>query len=131
MTVMEIATWRETTWSTADLAGFEVEATDGGVGKVDDKTRDVQTHGFLVVDTGPWILGKKVVIPAGLIREIDLDSETVYLDRTKDEIKNAPEFDAQEVNERRRAELSGYYEGRGGRTAPGAAATEGDDRSRR
>jgi hypothetical protein len=31
--------------------------------------------------------------PAGLLRDVDLDAETVYVNRTKDEITNAPEFD--------------------------------------
>ena len=116
MTVMEIATWRETTWSTANLVGYEVEAIDGGVGKVDDKTRDVQMHGFLVIDTGPWILGKKVMLPAGIVQSVSLDEEKIYVDRTKDEIKNAPEFDDERFSgEPYRNELATYY---GGRTTP-------------
>jgi hypothetical protein len=33
------------------------------------------------------------MLPAGVIRDIDLDTETVFVNRTKDQIKNAPEFD--------------------------------------
>jgi hypothetical protein len=110
MTIMEIVTWRETTWSTADLVGFEVEATDGGIGKVDEKTRDVQTHGFLVIDTGPWIFGKTVMLPAGVVTSVALDEEKIYVDRTKDEIKNAPEFDDERfLDEPYRNEVVNYY----------------------
>ena|SRR5687768_3403031 len=110
MTIMEIITWRETTWSTADLVGFEVEATDGSIGKVDEKTRDVQAHGFIVVDTGPWIFGKKVMLPAGVIQSVDPDSEKIFVNRTKDEIKNAPEFDDKRFrDEPYRAEVGDYY----------------------
>jgi hypothetical protein len=46
-----------------------------------------------VVDTGPWIFGKKVLLPAGTIENVDVQNRKVYVDRTKDEIKNAPRFD--------------------------------------
>ena len=110
MTTMEIVTWRETTWSTADLVGFEVEATDGGIGKVDERTRDVQMHGFLVIDTGPWIFGKKVMLPAGVVQSVSVDEEKVFVDRTKDEIKNSPEFDDERfLDEPYRNEVVSYY----------------------
>ena len=54
-----------------------------------------------MVDTGPWIFGTKVVVPAGVVAHVDLDTEKVYLGRTKDEIKNAPEFDADKLSRRR------------------------------
>jgi hypothetical protein len=75
-----------------DLTGFSVEATDGSIGKVDEATYET-SRSYTVVDTGPWIFGKKILLPAGVVERIDLDSETVFVDRTKDEIKNAPEFD--------------------------------------
>lgn len=93
--------------SQRDLVGFEVEALDGGIGKVDEATYDTGAS-FVVVDTGPWIFGKKVMLPAGVIKSVDVDEEKVFVDRTKDEIKNAPEFD-QEDNEVYQSALSGYY----------------------
>jgi hypothetical protein len=106
----ELHTWREPAWGTTDLAGFEVEATDGGIGKIDQDTRDVQAHGFIVVDTGPWIFGKKVMLPAGAITAIDADDGTVFLDRTKDEIKDSPEFDEAGFREEPyRTRVGDYY----------------------
>jgi hypothetical protein len=75
-----------------DLTGFKVEATDGSIGKVDEATYDTGSS-YVVVDTGPWILGRKVMLPAGLIERIDPDDERVYVGLTKDEIKDSPEFD--------------------------------------
>ena len=46
-----------------------------------------------MVDTGPWIFGKKVMLPAGVLKTVDHVNEKVFVNRTKDEIKNAPEFD--------------------------------------
>jgi hypothetical protein len=94
-----------------DLAGFSVEAIDGGIGKVDEATYDT-ARSYVVVDTGPWIFGKKVMLPADVIQRVDLDSETVFVERTKDEIKSAPEFDeATYRDEPYREELGGYYHG--------------------
>ena len=72
--------------------GYDVEAEDGSIGKVDDATYDTDSS-YLVVDTGPWIFGKKVMLPGGVIRSVDHDDERIFVNRTKDEIKNAPEFD--------------------------------------
>jgi hypothetical protein len=98
--------------STVDLTDFAVEARDGGIGKVDEATHEAGGS-FIVVDTGPWILGKKVVLPAGAIRDVDIDAETVFVDLTKEEIKNAPEFDEKTYREPSyRNDLGEYYRGR-------------------
>ncbi|MFF7081149.1 PRC-barrel domain containing protein [Streptomyces lavendulae] len=75
----------------ADLTGYGVEALDGSIGKI-DKHSDEVTDAYLVVDTGVWILGREVLLPAGLVTRIDHAAEKVYVDRTKDQIKAAPEF---------------------------------------
>jgi hypothetical protein len=109
MAIAEMWTFTVETAPNIDLTGFKVEATDGDIGKVDEATREVGGS-FLIVDTGPWIFGKKVMIPAGLIRDIDPDSETIFVNRTKDEIKNAPELDETRYHDQAyRAELGTYY----------------------
>ncbi|MFM9441386.1 PRC-barrel domain containing protein [Streptomyces acidiscabies] len=75
-----------------DLTGYKVEATDGGIGKVDKYSDDVSSS-YLVVDTGVWIFGKHVLLPAGTVRTIDQAERKVFVDLTKDQIKNSPEFD--------------------------------------
>ncbi|MFD9034451.1 PRC-barrel domain-containing protein [Streptomyces sp. NPDC059567] len=75
-----------------DLIGYKVEATDGAIGKISKHSEEVGAS-YLVVDTGVWIFGKHVLLPAGTIKLIDNTEETVYVDRTKDQIKDAPEFD--------------------------------------
>jgi hypothetical protein len=91
------------------LVGHSVEATDGRIGKIDEATDDVGAS-YVVVDTGPWIFGKRVMLPAGVIKAIDSEEQVVHVARSKDEIKNAPPF---EENEYRttdyRALLEAYY----------------------
>ena len=57
-----------------------------------------------------WIFGKKVMLPAGVFRSVDHGNEKVFVNRTKDEIKNAPEFDDSMRNdEKYRTDLGSYY----------------------
>jgi hypothetical protein len=101
--------YRETIRIQPDLSGYKVEARDGSIGKI-DKASDAVGSACIVVDTGPWILGKKVMIPAGAVQDVDPDTETVFVDRTKDEIKNAPEYDEGKFNDPSyRDELGRYY----------------------
>ena len=105
----DLWTYTDTSISQRNLAGFSVEALDGSIGKVDNATYDVG-QSFIVVDTGPWIFGKKVMLPAGVIRDVDLDTETVFVNREKEQIKNAPEFDEKLYRDSKyRDELGGYY----------------------
>lgn len=98
-----------------DLAGFSVKAVDGGIGKVDEATYE-PARSYVVVDTGPFIFGKKVMLPAGVVMRVDVASETLFVELTKDEIKNAPQFDeATYVDEAYRDELGGYFQGGAGR----------------
>ncbi|MFJ8043254.1 PRC-barrel domain containing protein [Kitasatospora sp. NPDC096147] len=94
----------------ADLTGYRVEATDGHIGKVDKHTVDVDSA-HIVVDTGPWIFGKEVLLPAGTITRVDVNEETVWVNRTKDEIKNSPEYvkDQHTDDLDYRNRLAGYY----------------------
>ena len=75
-----------------DLTGFEVEAMDGSIGKIDEATNH-EGASCLVVDTGFWIFGKKRMIPAGVIHKVDLDLRKVYVDMSKDQIRAAPDYD--------------------------------------
>jgi hypothetical protein len=92
--------------SGADLVGYSVEATDGGIGKIDESSVDAG-RAYVVVDTGPWIFGKKRMIPAGVIERVDDADEKVYVRLTKDQIKDAPDFE--ESHRSRRDEYDSYY----------------------
>jgi hypothetical protein len=47
----------------------------------------------VVVDTGPWIFGSKVMLPAGTIGRLDRSNRRAYVACSKDEITTAPKFD--------------------------------------
>ena len=92
-----------------DLVGYHVEATDGGIGKIDESSH-ITDESYVVVDTGPWIFGRKVLIPAGTVTHIDHTDRKVYVDRTKDEVKSSPEFEPDTYTQPAyREKISSYY----------------------
>jgi hypothetical protein len=106
----DIWTYREQQAAQSQLAGFDVEATDGSIGKIDEATSETGAQ-CLVVDTGFWIFGKKRMIPAGVIETIDLDKEKVYVNMTKDQIKGAPDYDeALRQDTSYRDQVGAYYD---------------------
>jgi hypothetical protein len=107
---VEMWTYREAdAVEDVDLTGFEVDATDGPVGKIQEAAYELGSS-WLVVDTGPWIFGKKVLLPAGTVESIDPEERKVYVDRAREEIKNAPEHDPSGYAEQEyRLALADYY----------------------
>ena len=98
----------------ADLSGFGVEALDGRIGIVEQATQTPR-RSYMVVDFHPWISGSKVLLPAGLIDRIDADTRTVHVDRTKGEIKGAPELGSGRfIDDAYLAHIGGYFGGLGG-----------------
>ena len=102
--------YRDSAWSDdRDLVGYEVEAKDGKIGKVDAASSEAAAQ-WLVVDTGFWILGKKRVIPAGVVVGMDHEARTVIVSMSKDQIKAAPDFDESDwAREDTRGQHADYY----------------------
>jgi hypothetical protein len=107
-------TYRDASWISArNLVGYKIQALDGDIGKVDDATYDVGSS-YIVVDTGPWIFGRKVMLPAGIVNSVDHGDQRVLVGRTKDQIKNAPEFDESMMKDEKYRDRLGSYYGEGG-----------------
>ena len=104
---LDLWTYNEDLKTVTDLDGFEVAALDGDIGKVDDATYDVGSS-YIVVDTGPWIFGKKVLIPASAVVRADLDNRKVFLRLTKDQIKESPEL-SDTMTDEDRDRVGSYY----------------------
>ncbi len=107
----QIWVWRE--GQTDPIDGFDVEATDGSIGTIDEATYEVGGS-YFVVDTGPWIFGKKVLLPAGVVERVDYDNGDVYVGLTKDQIKNSPEFNESTYREEAYRTSVGDYYGQSG-----------------
>ena len=103
-----------------EIVGFDVEAVDGDIGKIDAHSFETDDS-HIVVDTGFWIFGKRRLIPAGAVTAVDHDNQKVMINLTKDQVKDAPDFiaergdDVPDVEDRiedgrdYRAEYNEYY----------------------
>ena len=92
-----------------DLIGFDVEATDGHIGKIDENSVTAG-DAFIVVDTGFWIFGKKRMIPARSVKQINVADRKVFLSLTKDQVKEGPDYDAvRRAEHDYRDSITGHY----------------------
>lgn len=81
--------------SAKEVTGYHIQATDGEIGHVDDffVSETEWNIQYVMVDTRNWLPGRKVLILPDSIREIDWEGSQVFVDHTRDEIKESPEFD--------------------------------------
>lgn len=81
--------------SANEVTGYNVEATDGSIGHIEDVMVDETDWAvrYLMVDTKNWWPGKKVLISPDWRREIVWSEQKITVDVTRDKVKNAPEFD--------------------------------------
>jgi sporulation protein YlmC with PRC-barrel domain len=75
-----------------DLKGMTIRARDGEIGEVDDFYFDDDnwTIRYLVVDTGSWLTGRKVLISPIALRNADPANRRIEADLTKKQIENSP-----------------------------------------
>jgi len=81
---------------------------DGDIGHVNEAINELLGGSYLLVDTGP-VFGRMVMLPAGVVERIDTVEHKVYVDRTRDQIKAAPEYDQTVDDAQYRDRLGGYY----------------------
>ncbi|MBW4622726.1 MAG: DUF2382 domain-containing protein [Cyanosarcina radialis HA8281-LM2] len=77
-----------------DIIGFDVYSDNDKVGSVDDVLVDEEGEfRYLVVNTGVWIFGKKVLLPMGRARIYNNNDRRVYVNGlTRQEVENLPEY---------------------------------------
>jgi uncharacterized protein YrrD len=94
------------------LIGNRIHATDGELGTVaefyfDDETWTIR---YMVVDTGYWLSGRKVLISPAALGTPDWESKTFPVRLTQEQIRNSPDIDTkQPVSRQHEVELSQYY----------------------
>lgn len=89
------SSWDSNLRSSKDVTGHDIQATDGAIGHVDDFIFDDDNWAirYLIVDTKDFLPGKKVLVSPDWIERISWDDKKVYVNLTRDAIKNAPEYD--------------------------------------
>lgn len=92
----------------AQLIGHKVEGIDGAVGKVVDVNL-TPSDSYLVISTGR-VLGHQTILPAGTVNHVDAAAHKIYIDRTQDQVKTAPEIASDERDDPGyRDALAAYY----------------------
>ncbi len=92
-----------------DLKGFSIAASDGTIGKVKDTYFDDREWvvRYLVVDTGGWLLDRKVLISPLFIRGVDWDAATVQVPLSRELVKSSPDIEVDKPVSRQQEEA--YY----------------------
>ena len=80
--------------SSSEIAGYDIQASNGAVGHLEDLVVDDETWTvrYLEVDTRNWLPGKKVVLSAAWISSVVPQKETVVMNIEKRRIQEAPEY---------------------------------------
>ena len=77
------------------LSDYDIHAKDGDIGAVKEFLfdKDSWVTRYLVVDTGNWLSGRKVLISPMSIGKPNPDEKKLPLSLTRDQIKRSPVFD--------------------------------------
>jgi len=80
--------------NTSDVNGYDIEASDGEIGDVKDFIIDDENWAirYLIVDTGGWLPGKKVLIAPQWIERVSWEDSKVFVNLSRDAIEHSPEF---------------------------------------
>jgi len=94
------------------LTGFIIHATDGELGQVDefyfdDRTWDIR---YLVVKTGGWLSGRKVLISPAAFKTPDWKSKSFPVALTLEQVRNSPDVDTEKtVTRQHELDLHNHY----------------------
>jgi len=99
---------------TDEVIGYHIHAIDGEIGEVEDFIINSETWAidYLVVDTGSWFSGKKVILSPEWIKQVKWEDACVYVDLPVDAVKNSPEYDASMLLEDTYTEKLHHYYGK-------------------
>lgn len=95
------------------VVNYLVRATDGDIGHVCGFLIDEDSWAirYLVVNTGSWWLGHKVVLAPEWIDEISWSASTLSVDTTRQAVQDAPPYDSvAEVNRRLEIVIYRHYD---------------------
>lgn len=94
------------------LIGQAIQATDGELGKVDEFYFDDRTWRirYLVVETGTWLAGRKVLISPTACKRTGAGPEPFAVALTKEQVRNSPDTDTKKtVSRQHEVELHEHY----------------------
>ncbi len=99
-------------YSTKELEGFAVGATDGSIGKIKDFYFDDQAWivRYLVVETGTWLAERRVLIAWAALGEPNLRDKLIPAALTQSQVRDSPDIDTHKPFSRQQEEkYLAYY----------------------
>lgn len=99
-------------WNLEAMRDYGLRATDGDIGQITDVLLDDASWSvrYVVVDTGNWLPGRKVLIPPTAFGEPDTATRAFPVDLTRDQVKHSPDIDCDRPVGRQQEEaLYGHY----------------------
>lgn len=98
--------------STDEVIGYTIQATDDDIGHVEDFIVDTEFWiiRYMVVDTRNWLPGKKVLVSPAWVSGMRWETSEVYVDLTREQVKNSPEYDRDNLNREYETRLYDHYE---------------------
>jgi sporulation protein YlmC with PRC-barrel domain len=94
------------------LVEHRVIATDGEAGRVQDFLFDDKTwmiH-YLVVDVKRWLSQHEVILPLTAIKQLDWENKSLYLELTKEQVRESPDADTKEpVSRQQEMAMMDYF----------------------
>ncbi|MEO7127553.1 MAG: PRC-barrel domain-containing protein [Rhodoferax sp.] len=98
--------------SAKEMEGYEVSATDGVIGHVKDFYLDDETWviRYLIVDTGGWLSGRKVLVSPISVGTPDWEQKLLPVLINREQVSNSPDIDAEKpVSRQHEMMYSAYY----------------------
>lgn len=99
-------------WRCSEIDGYEIAARDGTIGSVDDMLFDEVrwTVRWLVVDTGTWLSGRRVLLPPAALGHPDVGTQQFPVSLSRRRVETSPPFDSDRpVSRQLEAGLYDYY----------------------
>lgn len=99
--------------SVKSMSNYSIEAKDGNIGHVDTFLFDDRLWNirYMVVDTGHWLPGRKVLIAPESVGKPRSDLQVFPVELTRDQIKDSPDIDTDRpVSRQMEMELHRYYD---------------------
>ncbi len=91
--------WDSHLRSTEYVSGYDIQATDGEIGHVEDFIIDDEmwTIRYLIIDTRNWWPGKKVLVSPQWIERVSWDDSKVFINLLREAIRQSPEYNEESL----------------------------------
>jgi PRC-barrel domain len=99
-------------WNASVIKGYAIAASDGRLGTVGDFLFDDSNWlvRWLVVDTGNWLSGRKVLLPVYVLGHLDPGRHEFSVDLTMQQVKDGPDIDTDRpVSRQMETNIYDYY----------------------